>query len=53
MITTANIRATNGVIHVTNKMLGFIYQTALEQIQEDARYNKERQSCLSKKEILG
>ena len=37
-LTTGNIRVDNGVIHVTDKMLGFIYQTALEHIQEDARY---------------
>ena len=36
-IITGNIPVANGVIHVIDEMLGFVYKTAFEQINEDAR----------------
>ena len=35
-ITRGDITMGNGVIHIIDRMLGFVYNTAVEQIAEDA-----------------
>ena len=38
MIERGNITVANGVIHIIDRMLGFVYNTAIEQIDHDAPY---------------
>ena len=36
-IVRGNITVANGVIHVIDRLLGFVYNSALEQIQQDTQ----------------